>query len=99
MAPFLNAKDFPHSEGLVSGRVCAQISNETSCCLPCPMTQWFYPDSFDTMGLAAEVVAVVSTALCLFLLLSWAFLPVEKTYRHYLTDFHLCTLRIVGRRM
>jgi uncharacterized membrane protein YozB (DUF420 family) len=49
------------------------------------MAEWVYPDSFDTVGIVAEVAAVVSTVLCVFLLLSWAFLPVEKTHRHYLS--------------
>ncbi|KAK0618460.1 hypothetical protein B0T17DRAFT_495887 [Bombardia bombarda] len=49
------------------------------------MTDYAYPDSFDTLGLAAEWVAVVSTVATVFLLLSWAVLPVDKTYRHYLS--------------
>ncbi|KAK4251247.1 hypothetical protein C7999DRAFT_37856 [Corynascus novoguineensis] len=46
---------------------------------------WAYPDSFGDMTTAANWVAVVSTVCCVFLLLSWAVLPVEKTYRHYLS--------------
>jgi len=49
------------------------------------MTDWAYPDSFQTMSTAANWVAVASTICCVFLLLSWAVLPVEKTYRHYLS--------------
>jgi hypothetical protein len=49
------------------------------------MTDWAYPDSFKTVGLAAEWIAVVSTVCCAFLLLSWAVLPVDKTFRHYLS--------------
>ncbi|KAK0746292.1 hypothetical protein B0T18DRAFT_148678 [Schizothecium vesticola] len=49
------------------------------------MTAWAYPDSFDTMGLAAQWVSVVGLACCFFLLVSWAVLPVEKTFRHYLS--------------
>ena len=49
------------------------------------MTDWAYPDSFNTLGVAAQWVAVGSTVCCVFLLASWAFLPVEKTYRHYLS--------------
>lgn len=37
------------------------------------------------MGLAANWVAVASTICCLFLLVSWAVLPVDKTFRHYLS--------------
>ena len=53
--------------------------------MPCPMTDWAYPDSFNTVGVAAGWVAVVSIICCIFLLLSWAFLPVEKTNRHYMS--------------
>ena len=49
------------------------------------MTDWGYPDSFETLGTAANWVAVGSAICCLFLLVSWAVLPVEKTYRHYLS--------------
>lgn len=49
------------------------------------MTDWVYPESFNVLGRVSEIVAVVSTAACIFLLLSWAFLPVEKTHRHYLS--------------
>lgn len=49
------------------------------------MTDWVYPDTFDAIGLAAEIVAVISAVLCVFLLLSWFCLPVEKTHRHYLS--------------
>lgn len=56
-----------------------------SCCLPCPLTAWAYPDNFDTMGIAADWVAVASTVCCVFLLLSWLVLPIDKTHRHYLS--------------
>ncbi|KAK4153401.1 hypothetical protein C8A00DRAFT_43693 [Chaetomidium leptoderma] len=68
-------------------------ANATSNC-PAPFLQdilftdggyWAYPDSFQTMSEAANWVAVVSTVACVFLLLSWAVLPVDKTYRHYLS--------------
>ncbi|KAK3382837.1 hypothetical protein B0T24DRAFT_24602 [Lasiosphaeria ovina] len=49
------------------------------------MTDWAYPDRFVTLGVAAEWVAVVGTICCAFLLVSWAVLPVDKTYRHYLS--------------
>lgn len=49
------------------------------------MTQWTYPDTFATLGDAADWIAVVSTVCCVFLLLSWAILPIDKTHRHYLS--------------
>ena len=56
-----------------------------TCCLPCPLTDWVYPDSFNTLGVVAEWISVAGAACCAFLLLSWLVLPVEKTHRHYLS--------------
>lgn len=70
---------------VVEGRLCRTITPELTCCLPCPMTEWAYPDSFETMSLVANWTSVVSTVACLFLLVSWAVLPVDKTFRHYLS--------------
>lgn len=70
---------------VVEGRLCQKITDTLSCCMPCPMTDWAYPDSFQTLSLAAGWVAVFSTVCCVFLLLSWMFLPVEKTNRHYMS--------------
>lgn len=83
-APFFQEDLFTNG-GFVEGRLCQRITDTLACCLPCPMTDWAYPDSFKTLSLAAEWVAVASTVCCVFLLLSWAFLPVEKTHRHYLS--------------
>ncbi|KAG9257817.1 G-protein coupled receptor [Emericellopsis atlantica] len=71
--------------GFTEGRICQRVSDELSCCLPCPMTQWVYPDTFNTLTDAANWVATASGICCLFLLASWACLPVEKTNRHYLS--------------
>lgn len=49
------------------------------------MTNWIYPDSFNTMTIVANWVAAVSTICCVYLLASWAALPVDKTNRHYLS--------------
>lgn len=49
------------------------------------MTDWTYSDAFSTVGVAAEWVSVASTLCCLFLLLSWTVLPIDKTHRHYLS--------------
>lgn len=65
--------------------MCESLSSTLSCCLPCPVTDWVYPDSFQSLGTAAGWVAVVSTVCVVFLLASWAFLPVEKTNRHYMS--------------
>ncbi len=49
------------------------------------MTDWVYPESFNTLGLVAYWLSVIGTVCCVFLLLSWAVLPVDKTHRHYLS--------------
>ncbi|EGS19002.1 uncharacterized protein CTHT_0056220 [Thermochaetoides thermophila DSM 1495] len=82
-APFLSDEYFTN-EGFVDGRICSPLGNLT-CCLPCPITQWAYPDSFTAMSTAANWVAVAGSVCCIFLLLSWAVLPVDKTFRHYLS--------------
>ena len=69
---------------VIDGRLCSNLTGAT-CCLPCPLTDWVYPDSFHTIGIAADWIAVFSTLCCLFLLVSWLFLPVDKTHRHYLS--------------
>ncbi|ROW11440.1 hypothetical protein VMCG_01183 [Cytospora schulzeri] len=82
-APFLNALQFGDG-GYIDGRLCMSEAG-ISCCLPCPLTAWAYPDNFDTMGIAADWIAVASTVCCVFLLLSWLVLPIDKTHRHYLS--------------
>ena len=49
------------------------------------MTEWVYPDNFSSLTTAADWVAVASTVCCVFLLISWLVLPVDKTNRHYLS--------------
>lgn len=49
------------------------------------MTDWTYGSVFRIVGAAAEWVSVASTVCCLFLLLSWTVLPIDKTHRHYLS--------------
>lgn len=83
-APFLQDTLFTDG-GFVEGRICSDLPTGVTCCLPCPLTKWAYPDSFQTISTAANWVAVVSTVCCLFLLVSWAVLPVDKTFRHYLS--------------
>lgn len=82
--PFLDAAMFPAEGGYVDGRLCQKLGDLT-CCLPCPMTDWAYPDNFDSLTSTANWISVVGVVCCLFLLASWALLPVEKTHRHYLS--------------
>lgn len=83
--PFFDLTEFPAEGGFVDGRLCHKLSETLTCCLPCPMTEWVYPDNFTTLTGAGDWVATVSAICCLFLLLSWLCLPVEKTNRHYLS--------------
>ncbi|PHH67982.1 hypothetical protein CDD82_944 [Ophiocordyceps australis] len=82
--PFYDPRLFDGG-GYVEGRICQRVSDELTCCLPCPMAEWVYPDSFDNITTATEWLAALSVACCALLLASWAFLPVEKTSRHYLS--------------
>ncbi|CAN8099769.1 unnamed protein product [Discula destructiva] len=82
--PFLDASTFSPTGGFIDGRICESLGTLT-CCLPCPMTNWAYSDAFNVVNKAAEWVSVFSTACCLFLLLSWTVLPIDKTHRHYLS--------------
>ncbi|KAK8145700.1 hypothetical protein G3M48_004103 [Beauveria asiatica] len=83
--PFYDARLYPNSQGFVDGRLCQKIADGVSCCLPCPVADWVYPDSFRTISTVANWTAALSALCCLYLLLSWALLPVDKTHRHYLS--------------
>lgn len=69
---------------VIDGRFCSSALGE-SCCLPCPQTEWLYPDNFDTVTTSANWVNVAGLICCLFLLVSYAALPVAKTHRHFLS--------------
>ncbi|KAI0395804.1 hypothetical protein F5Y17DRAFT_474086 [Xylariaceae sp. FL0594] len=82
--PFLAESDFPTTGGYIAGRLCSDLTGY-SCCLPCPLTDWVYPDSFYTATQSANWINVAGMIGCAFLLLSWLVLPVERTHRHYLS--------------
>lgn len=67
------------------GRICTELAPNITCCLPCPSTDWLYPDTFKTVTDASNWLNVVGLVCTVFLLLSFAVLPVEKTHRHYLS--------------
>jgi hypothetical protein len=69
---------------VTTGRFCSNVGTIT-CCLPCPQTEWLYPDSFDAMTKSASWINVAGMVCSMFLLISFAFLPVGKTHRHYLS--------------
>ena len=49
------------------------------------MTDWVYDDDFDKLTTISGWISVVATAGLVFLLVSWAVLPVKQTSRHYLS--------------
>ena len=69
---------------VIDGRFCSTALGP-SCCLPCPATDWLYPDNFRTMTTAANWVNVGSIIFAVFMLVSWAVLPPSKSGRHYLS--------------
>lgn len=77
--------DPPFPLEVVDGRLCQVITKDLTCCLPCPVTDWVYPNYFNTLSTVANWLSVVGALCCVFLLLSYAFLPVDKTLRHYLS--------------
>ncbi|KAF2436475.1 hypothetical protein EJ08DRAFT_148057 [Tothia fuscella] len=90
--PFLDQEKFlPHKRGQtghIEGRLCAPVPTlpgRPICCLPCPATDWLYPDDFKTIYKIAESISAFGLLICCFLLLSFAFLPVDKTRRHWLS--------------
>ncbi|KAI1653608.1 hypothetical protein F4813DRAFT_249445 [Daldinia decipiens] len=94
-APFFNELMFPTDAGHVDGRLCAPFAT-LSCCVPCPMTDWAYPDNFNTATTAANWVNVVGMVCCAFLLISWIVLPVDKTHRHYLSISLACAVVLMN---
>ncbi|RDW84990.1 hypothetical protein BP6252_02580 [Coleophoma cylindrospora] len=83
-APFLEQDLFPETGGFIPGRLCSTLMGP-SCCLPCPQTDWTYPNNFSTITASAQWINVGAMCCSVFLLLSFSFLPVEKTHRHYLS--------------
>ncbi|KFY39957.1 hypothetical protein V495_05681 [Pseudogymnoascus sp. VKM F-4514 (FW-929)] len=84
--PFLQEELYANiTTGYLPGRICTELAPNITCCLPCPSTDWLYPDTFKTVTDASNWLNVVGLVCTVFLLLSFAVLPVEKTHRHYLS--------------
>ncbi|KAK7182119.1 hypothetical protein DPSP01_008274 [Paraphaeosphaeria sporulosa] len=83
-APFFDAAQFGFG-GSVEGRFCAPIPNLGDCCLPCPATDYIYPDDFKKWYRAAEALNLAGLVCMVFLLVSFICLPAEQTRRHYLS--------------
>ncbi|KAF5018653.1 hypothetical protein F66182_9358 [Fusarium sp. NRRL 66182] len=56
--PFYDASVFPLEGGFVDGRLC-QVLGKMQCCLPCPMTEWVYPERFNTLTAVANWMGFV----------------------------------------
>ncbi|KAF2805963.1 uncharacterized protein BDZ99DRAFT_100761 [Mytilinidion resinicola] len=84
---------------VVDGRFCApapQIHPGLYCCVPCPITDYLYPESFVTWYRIAEGLSIGGVVSCLFLLISFIALPLEKTRRHYLSYCMVVGILFVG---
>ncbi|TVY59390.1 hypothetical protein LCER1_G000272 [Lachnellula cervina] len=82
--PFLQETLFPSVGGFVDGRFCSSLLGP-SCCLPCPQAEWLYPDNFATIAKSADWINVVGMVCSMFLIVSFAILPIHRTHRHYLS--------------
>lgn len=78
--------------------MCAELAKGLICCLPCPLTDWAYPNTFNSLSSVANWVNVAGMACCVFLLVSWIVLPVEKTHRHYLSICLTCATVLMNVR-
>ncbi|CRG86639.1 Frizzled and smoothened-like protein O [Talaromyces islandicus] len=83
-APFLQEALFTNTRGYINGRFCQEYGGHV-CCLPCPLQDWRYPDNVDAKVGAAGWIAVALLPFSVFLLLTYAILPVKYTNRHYIT--------------
>lgn len=84
-ASFLTESDFPSTGGYIKGRYCGNVTTDLSCCLPCPVEYWTYPDSFERNIKIAYWFNVPAMVAQVFLLVTFAVLPEEKSQRHYLS--------------
>ncbi|OQD66107.1 hypothetical protein PENPOL_c005G09398 [Penicillium polonicum] len=87
-APFLQETLFPTVGGFIDGRYCKDVNygNSTySCCLPCPLAEWRYDTDLAEKISVTSWISVAILPLCIFLLISYAVLPVKWTHRHYLS--------------
>ncbi|KAL5356684.1 hypothetical protein BJX96DRAFT_124825 [Aspergillus floccosus] len=86
--PFYQESLFPSTGGFIEGRYCQTVplgNERLSCCLPCPLAEWTYDDQLISQTKAASWLGVAILPLCIFLLVSYAVLPVKYTHRHYLS--------------
>lgn len=74
------------TNAVTSGRICMPVAElNATCCVPCPFTEFMYADGFEQRTEIASWVNVAAMFSTLFVLLSYAILPVKWTSRHYLS--------------
>lgn len=81
------------------GRICAPfgVAGKTlSCCLPCPVTDWIYSSDFPNNVRAANRLAIVAIVLEVFVLVTYASLPIEESRRDYLNVGLMVSLMCVA---
>jgi hypothetical protein len=83
--PFVSEADHPYTAGFRAGRFCGPVSAGLSCCLPCPLEQWFYTDEFERNRSIAYWFNVPGLVCQAFLLLSFAVLKERHSHVHYLS--------------
>ncbi|KAK3069860.1 hypothetical protein LTR53_011470 [Teratosphaeriaceae sp. CCFEE 6253] len=83
--PFLDATLFPPRGGNIASRFCAAPNPALLCCLPCPLSDWVFSDSFQHQAPTANYVGILTFVLNALLLLTYVVLPEEKSHRHYLS--------------
>ncbi|KXG50275.1 uncharacterized protein PGRI_062420 [Penicillium griseofulvum] len=87
-SPFLEEALFPTDGGFIDGRYCETIplgNSSLSCCLPCPLAEWRYETDLADKIAVTSWISVAILPLCVFLLVSYAVLPVKWSHRHYLS--------------
>lgn len=85
--PLLEESNYGFTGGHIPGRYCGVGVNQdgTRCCFPCPIGEWVYPPDWSSQLKVPNFLSTFSLVLCIFLLLSFAILPPEKSHRHYLS--------------
>jgi hypothetical protein len=83
--PFIDESAYPSTGGYIAGRFCGPFTEDLYCCLPCPLQQWVYSDSFQHKANIAYWFNVPGIVAQLFLLLSFVFLREEDSRGHYMS--------------
>ncbi|KAI9933746.1 hypothetical protein ASPWEDRAFT_105538 [Aspergillus wentii DTO 134E9] len=94
-APFLLEALYPREGGYIPGRYCKAFDS-ASCCLPCPVTNWRYPDEYQNELDIPGWIAVVVLVLVVWLLLTFLLLHPDDTWRHYLSTTPLLGFVLVS---